>query len=82
MADAQPLQSVATSADTREVKLRTSTTELLARAFAESVAAGDLQAAEGWLATAEMVARRQDDRSAAPTTTFADGLFARSRARR
>ena len=82
MADAQPLQSAAPSADTRRVKLRTSTTELLARAFAESVAAGDLEAAEGWLATAGMVARRQTDRSAASTTRFAPLRSARTRSRR
>jgi hypothetical protein len=44
------------------VRLRTSTTELLARAFADAVAADDLEAAEGWLAVATLVAGRVVDR--------------------
>lgn len=42
------------------MRLRTPTIELLAREFAESVAAGDLEAAEGWLATAQAVSARSD----------------------
>jgi hypothetical protein len=45
------------------VRLRTSTTELLARAFADAVAADDLEAAEGWLAVASLVAGRVDRRA-------------------
>lgn len=82
MADAKTLQLIAVPADTHGVKLRTSTTELLAREFADAVAAGDLDAAEGWLATAEMVARRQADRSTASSKRVAQHRFARVRAPR
>jgi len=44
------------------VKLRTSTLDRVATAYAEAVAAGDLDAAEGWFATARYVAAREADR--------------------
>ena len=45
-----------------DVKLRTSTLDRVATAYAEAVAAGDLDAAEGWFATARYVAEREADR--------------------
>jgi hypothetical protein len=45
------------------VKLRTSTLDLLAREYAEAVADGDFERAEGWLATAAFVADREVDRT-------------------
>jgi hypothetical protein len=47
------------------VKLRNTTLERIERAFAEAVATGDHEAAEGWVATALFVADRQSDRRAA-----------------
>lgn len=46
-----------------QMRLRTPTAELLARAFADAVAAGDHEAAEGWLAVASLAAGRVVDRS-------------------
>lgn len=43
------------------MNLRPSTLDRVAGAFAEAVAAGDFEAAEGWLATARYVERRQED---------------------
>ena len=40
------------------MKLRTSTPDLVARAFAEAVASGEHEAAEGWLAVAAYAERR------------------------
>lgn len=40
---------------------RPTTTEKIARAFAEAVAAGDLEAAEGWVAVAALRAERSAD---------------------
>jgi hypothetical protein len=44
------------------VKHRNTTLDRIERAFAEAVAAGDHEAAEGWVATALFVADRQADR--------------------
>ena len=44
------------------MKLRTPTLDLVATAYAEAVATGDLDAAEGWFATARYVAEREADR--------------------
>jgi hypothetical protein len=44
------------------VKLRNTTLERIEQAFAEAVAAGDHEAAEGWIATAVFVSARQTDR--------------------
>ena len=55
--------------DTTSVKLRRSTLDRIATAYAEAVAAGDFDAAEGWIATAAFAADRQGDRR--------QGLFAR-----
>jgi hypothetical protein len=41
------------------VKLRASTLDLIEKAFAEAVASGDYEAAEGWLTTARYVAERE-----------------------
>jgi hypothetical protein len=82
MADANPLQSVAELPITMAMRIRTSTTELLAREFAEAVAAGDFAVAEGWLATADMVARRQSDRTAPLMTRFPQGRSSRARSPR
>jgi hypothetical protein len=51
--------------DIAVVKLRTSTLDRVAKAYAEAVAAGDLDAAEGWFATARYVAEREADRKGA-----------------
>jgi len=50
------------------VKLRTSTLDRVATAYAEAVAAGDLDAAEGWFATARYVAEREADRQGPRST--------------
>ncbi len=42
---------------------RPTTTEKISRAFAEAVAAGDLEAAEGWVAVAALRAERSADRA-------------------
>jgi hypothetical protein len=42
-----------------KLKLLTSTLELIEREFAEAVARGDYDAAEGWLATAAHVKARE-----------------------
>lgn len=46
------------------MKLRTSTLDLLAAEFASATAEGDLERAEGWLATATLVAAREADLAA------------------
>ena len=51
------------------MKLRASTLDRVAKAYAESVAAGDLEAAEGWFATARYVAQREADRKSARRVT-------------
>jgi hypothetical protein len=43
------------------VRLRTRTPDLIAGAFADAVASGDLEAAEGWLAVAAYAERRSPD---------------------
>ena len=50
-------------ADTSYVKLRASTLDRIATAYAEAVASGDFESAEGWLATASFVAEREAERS-------------------
>jgi hypothetical protein len=45
------------------VKLRTSTIDLIAAEFARATADGDPERAEGWLATAMLVAAREADPS-------------------
>lgn len=44
------------------MKLRTPTLDRIAQAFADAVAEGDDEAAEGWIATALYVADRETDR--------------------
>jgi hypothetical protein len=44
------------------VKLRKSTLDRVATAYAEAVAMGDFDSAEGWLATAAFVADREGNR--------------------
>jgi hypothetical protein len=44
------------------MQLRPSTLDRIAGSFADAVAVGDFEAAEGWLATARYVARREADR--------------------
>ena len=39
-----------------------STLDRIAGSFADAIAAGDFEAAEGWLATARYVERRESDR--------------------
>jgi hypothetical protein len=48
------------------MKLRTSTPDLIARAFAEAVEAGDHEAAEGWLTLAAYVEDRHPSRREQP----------------
>lgn len=48
--------------DTPRMRLRTPTLDLLASEFAQAVARGDNDQAEGWLAVAQAVAVRQRDR--------------------
>jgi hypothetical protein len=43
------------------VKLRATTLDRIASAYADAVAAGDFAAAEGWLATAWLVAERTSE---------------------
>ena len=57
--------NLAAPVDIRGVKLRASTLDRVATAYAEAVAAGDLDAAEGWFATARYVAEREPDRRGA-----------------
>ena len=53
------LQATSRRTDTPDVRLRrTSTDDRVAQAFAEAVAAGNLEAAEGWLAVAALRANR------------------------
>jgi hypothetical protein len=56
-----PFQDRAPCADTPDMNLRPSTLDRIAGSFAEAVAAGDYEAAEGWLATARYVERRQTE---------------------
>lgn len=44
------------------MKLRRSTLDRIATAYADAVAIGDFESAEGWLATASFVQDRQNDR--------------------
>ena len=46
------------------MKLRKTTLDRIAGAYAEAIAVGDYESAEGWLATAAFVADRQHDRVA------------------
>jgi hypothetical protein len=46
-------------ADTQLMSIRTPTLDLIARAFAEAVARGDVESAEGWLATARYASTRE-----------------------
>ena len=45
------------------MKLRTSTLDRIADAFAQAVSRGDFAAAEGWIVAARYVADREADRS-------------------
>ena len=55
---------------------RPTTTERIARAFADAVAAGDLEAAEGWVAVAALRAERSADAMPAATFTVKRRSFA------
>jgi hypothetical protein len=46
------------AADMREVMSKPSTLDQIAEDFAEAVAAGDFEAAEGWIATALLASQR------------------------
>ena len=59
-----PFQNISPPADTPRMSLRISTLDRIAGSFADAVAAGDFEAAEGWLATARYVERRETDRRA------------------
>ncbi|MEO8477654.1 MAG: hypothetical protein ABI572_11485 [Actinomycetota bacterium] len=52
------------------MKFRASTLDRVATAYAEAVAAGDLEAAEGWFATARYVADREAERERAPRASW------------
>lgn len=45
------------------MKLRASTLDLIAKEYAEATASGDFERAEGWFATATLVAAREADRT-------------------
>jgi hypothetical protein len=65
--DRMPFQNDGTAADTPGMNLRTSTLDRIAGSFADAIASGDFEAAEGWMATARYVERRQADmRQASP----------------
>jgi hypothetical protein len=48
------------------MKFRTSTLDLIAKEYAEAMASGEFERAEGWFATARLAASREADRSQAP----------------
>lgn len=56
------LQMAGFRADTWTMKLRKSTLDRVATAYADAVAMGDFESAEGWLATAAFVADREGNR--------------------
>jgi hypothetical protein len=62
------------------VKLRASTLDRIATAYAEAVASGDFESAEGWLAAASFVAEREAERSASQQG-LRSGVLVRSRRR-
>jgi|GEM_PF-6227262 len=45
------------------MKLRALTLDLIAKEYAEAVASGDFERAEGWFATAKLAAAREVDRT-------------------
>lgn len=53
------------AADTQRMKLLTSTLDLIAKEYAEAVASGRFEQAEGWFAAAALVAAREADRAPA-----------------
>ena len=57
-----PFQNEGTPADTPGMSLRTSTMDRIEASFADAVASGDFEAAEGWMATARYVEWRNADR--------------------
>jgi hypothetical protein len=59
------------------MKLRTSTPDLIARAFAEAVEAGDHEAAEGWLTLAAYSEDRRPSRRRHGTGTGRGVLWPR-----
>lgn len=61
-----PFQNHPPGADTPGMNLRPSTLDRIASSFADAVASGDYEAAEGWMATARYVERRKADRRAVP----------------
>jgi hypothetical protein len=67
------LQMTGLRADIGNVRLRRrpSTDERIAQAFAEAVAAGNLDAAEGWLTVAMLRANRSRDRRSGATQELA-----------
>lgn len=64
--------------DTHRMKLRTPTLDLIAKEYAEATASGDFERAEGWFATATLVAARETDRT--PVTHRAAVEHSRRRA--
>jgi hypothetical protein len=61
-----PFQNPGSSADTPGMNLRPSTLDRIAGSFADAIASGDFEAAEGWLATARYVERRKADKRRVP----------------
>jgi hypothetical protein len=58
------------------MKLRTSTLDRITTAYAEAVAAGDFDAAEGWIRTAVFVEGRQQVEPSPAPVTIVGGLGA------
>jgi hypothetical protein len=65
-------------ADTLAMKRRASTLDRIGIAYAEAVASGDLESAEGWLATAAFVAEREARRDRRPRVGITGRSFRRS----
>jgi hypothetical protein len=61
------------------VKLRASTLDRIVSAYAEAVATGDFESAEGWLVMASFVAEREAERPGAQDRR--SGVLVRSRHR-
>jgi hypothetical protein len=65
-------------ADTSGMKRRASTLDRIGIAYAEAVASGDLESAEGWLATAAFVAERESRTDRRPRSGITSRAFRRS----
>jgi hypothetical protein len=60
------LQNAPPAVDNSGMNLRPSTLDRIAVSFADAVASGDYEAAEGWITTARYVERREADRRVVP----------------